>query len=237
MFERYTEKARRSVFFARYEASQYGNPYIETEHLLLGLWREDPALRLILNDTGIMQQSASRRVPDSQIRTAIEQAIGQHVAERVPISTSTGAPELRVPEVPLSPGSKKALVFAVEEADRFGQRYVGTEHLLLGILRVEDSFGAQIVRGRGLEIDELRERVAKSDRPVIRTPSLPILEDFLAGLKCGSREDLMRFFAKNAQVVDVHGKRWTYDEISKNFEMLFVPYAKKTPATRLRRHS
>jgi ATP-dependent Clp protease ATP-binding subunit ClpC len=52
MFERFTEKARRAVFFARYEASQYGNSYIETEHLLLGLWREDLAFRGILKDTG-----------------------------------------------------------------------------------------------------------------------------------------------------------------------------------------
>jgi hypothetical protein len=83
------------------------------------------------------------------------------------------------------------------------------------------------VRGRGLKTEELRERIAKSHRPVIRKPSLPILEDFLAGLKCRSSDDLMPFFAKNAQVVDVHGKRWNCADIAKNFETLFVPYAKK----------
>src|SRR5882724_2375533 len=205
MFEHFTEKARRAVFFARYEASRYGNSYIETEHLLLGLWREDLALRGILKDTGY----------DSEIRAAIERVISRGA----PISTSI--------EMPLSADSKKALLFATEEADRLGQRHVGTEHLLLGLLRLEGSLAAQIVRGRGLKAEELRAQIVKSHRPVIKKPSLPILEDFLAGLKCRSSADLMPFFAKNAQVVDVHGKRWNCDEIAKNFETLFVPYAKK----------
>jgi len=121
MFERYTGKARRAVFFARYEASQYGNPYIETEHLLLGLWREDHALRGILKDTAA----------DSQVRAEIERRIKRNA----PIGTSL--------EVPLSADCKKILLFAAEEADRLGQRHVGTEHMLLGLLRVEGSLGAQ----------------------------------------------------------------------------------------------
>jgi hypothetical protein len=219
MFERYTEKARRAVFFARYEASQYGNPCIETEHLLLGLYREDCALRLVLDETGVRQHGERRLVTDSEIRAAIEQAIGQQLGQRTPISTAT--------EVPFSADSKKALLFASEEAERLGQRQVGTEHMLLGLLRVEGSLGAQIVRGRGLKTEELRERIAKSFRPVTRKPSLPILEDFLAGLKCRSADDLMPFFARKTQVVDVHGNLWNYEQIAKNFEMLFVPYAKK----------
>src|SRR5258708_21793563 len=201
MFERYTENARRAVFFARYEASQYGNPYIETEHLLLGLLREDLKLREILKDTGI----------DSEIRAAVEQRISR--GQR--ISTSI--------EVPLSADSKKVLLLAAEEAERLGQH-----HMLLGLLRVEDSLGAQIARGRGLKTEELREKFAQSPRPAnFRKPSIPMLEDFLTGLKCHSSDHLMAFFAKNAQVVDVHGKRSNYEEISRNFEALFVPYAKK----------
>ena len=93
MFEHYTEKARRAVFFARYEASQYGNSCIETEHLLLGLWREDLALRGILKDTGI----------DSEIRAAIERLISRGA----PISTSI--------EVPLSAHAKKNASYIIEE--------------------------------------------------------------------------------------------------------------------------
>jgi Clp amino terminal domain, pathogenicity island component/SnoaL-like domain len=206
MFERYTGKARRAVFFARYEASQYGNPYIETEHLLLGLWREDHALRGILKDTAA----------DSQVRAEIERRIKRNA----PIGTSL--------EVPLSADCKKILLFAAEEADRLGQRHVGTEHMLLGLLRVEGSLGAQVARARGLKAEELRERFAKEPRlATFRKPSLPILEDFLTGLKWHSAGELIPFFAENALVVDVHGKRWNYEEIAKNFEALFVPYSKK----------
>jgi hypothetical protein len=230
MFERFTEKARRAVSFARYEASQYGNSYIETEHLLLGLWREDLALRGILDDPDVEQPSTRGRLTDSEFRAAVERvlstsdiraAIEQHITRRPPISTSI--------EVPLSADSKKALLFASEEAERLGHRHVGTEHMLLGILRVEDSLAAQIVRGRGLTPEKLRERLVKRPQPVsFSKPSLPILEEFLRGLKWfRSCNDLMSCLAKNVQVVDVHGKRWSYEEIAANFETLFAPYAKK----------
>ena len=65
MFERYTEKARRVIFFARFEASQYGSSYIETEHLLLGLWREDYAVRAYLKDTGM----------DSAVRAEVDRLV------------------------------------------------------------------------------------------------------------------------------------------------------------------
>jgi ketosteroid isomerase-like protein len=206
MFVRYTEKARRAVFFARYEASQYGNPYIETEHLLLGLCREDNTVRGILKDAGMY----------SEIRAEIE----QRIRRSDPFTTSV--------EVPLSADSKKVLLFAAEEADRLGQRHVGTQHMLLGLLRVEGSLGAEVARARGLKAEELREKFAKGSQPLsFRKPSLPILEDFLTGLKWHSSVELMPFFAENAQVVDVHGKRWNYEEIAEHFETLFVPYAKK----------
>src|SRR5256886_353965 len=106
MFERYTEKARRVIFFARYEASQYGSPYIETEHLLLGLLREDRALaKRILGEVN----------PEEGIRAEIE----RHTTSRERISTSV--------EVPLTLESKKILKLAAEEADRLGHRHIGTE--------------------------------------------------------------------------------------------------------------
>lgn len=78
MFERYTEKARRVIFFARYEASQYGSPYIDTEHALLGLLREDPALiKRFLGETDFA----------SEIRTEIE----RRITRRGPFSTSVEA--------------------------------------------------------------------------------------------------------------------------------------------------
>ena len=104
MFERYTEKARRVIFFARYEASQYGAASIESEHLLLGLLREDWALnKRILRQKGTAED----------IRKEIEGQIT--IGKRV--STSV--------EMPLSVESKHILNWAFEEAERLGDKHVG----------------------------------------------------------------------------------------------------------------
>src|ERR1700719_1093561 len=141
VFERYTEKARRVIFFARYEASQYGSPYIETEHLLLGLMREDKAL-------------ANRFLRSHGSIESIRKEIESRITIRERISTSV--------EVPLSQECKRILNFAAEEAERLGHKHVGTEHLLLGILREEKCFGAEILAERGLRLSSLREELARS---------------------------------------------------------------------------
>ncbi len=214
MFERYTEKARRVIFFARYEASQYGSPFIETEHLLLGLLREDRAL---------VKQFLGQSDAASEIRAEIE----KHIPPRERISTSI--------EVPLTSDSKKILNLAAEEAERLAHRHIGTEHLLLGILRVEGSLAAQILRARGLKLATLREQLPKGTSPATlkAQPDKPDrraflrLDSFLAGLKWHKAEELLPFFAKNAQFVDVKGKPWNREEIEKEFVALFAPYAKK----------
>ncbi len=211
MFERYTEKARRVIFFARYEASQYGSPYIETEHLLLGLLREDRAL---------MKQFLGQSDTASEIRAEIE----RHIPPRERISTSI--------EVPLTSDSKKILNSAAEEAERLAHRHIGTEHLLLGILRVEGSLAAQILCARGLKLATIREQLSKVTDPaaVKARPgerALFRLDSFLTGLKWHKAEELLPFFAKNAQFVDVKGKPWNREEIQKEFVTLFAPYAKK----------
>lgn len=122
MFERYTEKARRTIFFARYEASQYGSPSIESEHLLLGLMRED-------------------RAPATRIES-IRKEIESHITIRERISTSV--------EMPLSHECERILKYAAEEAERLGDKHVGTEHLLLGIRREDQCWAARILQGREL---------------------------------------------------------------------------------------
>ena len=213
MFERYTEKARRVVFFARYEASQYGSPYIETEHLLLGLVREEPSL-------------AKRFLGGVAAEPAIRAEIEKHILPRERIATSV--------EVPLTEDSKKVLRLAAEEADRLGHRHVGTEHLLLGLLHFEGSLATQILQAKGARLATLREEVAKtrSVEGIKPTPkpsenAIATLHSFLAGLKWPKAEDVLAFFAENAQYVDVHGKRWNREEIHKGLETLFAPYAKK----------
>src|SRR5688500_12456578 len=140
MFERYTEKARRVIFFARYEASQFGAPAIEPEHLLLGLMREDKTL-------------TARFFPRAQVSIeSIRKEIEGRTLLREKISTSV--------ELPLAPETKRVLAYAHEESDRLQHRHIGTEHLLLGLLREERSMAAEILYERGLRPAAVREDVA-----------------------------------------------------------------------------
>ncbi len=140
MFEKYTEKARRVIFFARYEASQLGSRSIETEHILLGLLREDKAL-------------ASRFLPraDAAVDSIRKQIEGRTVVHDK-VSTSV--------ELPLSDESKRVLTYAAEEADRLLCSYIGTEHILLGLLREEKSVAAGILHEKGLRLSRVREELA-----------------------------------------------------------------------------
>jgi len=141
MFERYTEKARRVIFFARYEASQFGSPYIETEHLLLGLLREDKAL-------------ANRFLRSHAAVESIRKQIEGHTTIREKVSTSV--------DLPLSHECKRVLAYGAEEAERLNHKHIGTEHLLLGLLREEKCFAAEILHERGLRLSTIREELARS---------------------------------------------------------------------------
>jgi hypothetical protein len=210
MFERYTEKARRVIFFARYEATVYGSRTIETEHLLLGLLREDRALtKWFPGQTNV----------EPEIRAEIEKRITR--GERIATSV----------EVPLSVECKKILTLAAETSERLDHRKVDSVHLLIGILRLEGSLAAQILILRGLNAGPILAAVAREPSPThlsdASTTPLLTLESFLAGLKWLTCDELVSFFAKNAQFIDASGKRWNREEICKGFETLFAPYAKK----------
>jgi len=141
MFERYTERARRVLFFARYEASQLGSISIETEHLLLGLIREGKGLTSRI--------FARSHLSLENIRKEIE---GRTVF-REKVSTSV--------EIPFSAETKSVLKFAAEEADRLLHNYIGTEHLLLGILREERSVAASILMEKGMRLNAVREDIVQ----------------------------------------------------------------------------
>src|SRR4030081_2632799 len=141
MFERYTEKARRVIFFARYEASQFGSPYIETEHLLLGLLREDKAL-------------ANRFLRSHAAIESIRKQIEAHTTIREKVSTSV--------DLLLSHECKGVLAYGAEEAERLSHKHIGTEHLLLGLLREEKCFAAEILHERGLRLSQVREEIQRS---------------------------------------------------------------------------
>lgn len=167
MFERYTEKARRVIFFARYEASQFGSPNIETEHLLLGLLREDKVL-------------TNRFLRSLAEVESIRQQVEKHTTVLEKVSTSV--------DLPLSNESKRALVYAGEEAERLSHKHMGTEHLLLGLLREEKSFAAQILMERGLELNQLREELARQPHDETQALRPPSVHDEL-GLYVGDLAD------------------------------------------------
>lgn len=140
MFERYTEKARRVIFFARYEANQLGSPTIETEHILLGLIREDKILtNRFLRTYGavetIRREIEKRAVPREKLPPGVD--------------------------LPLSRESKRVLNYAAEESERVGHRTIGTEHLLLGLLREQHSYAAELLRDQGLHLHLVREELMR----------------------------------------------------------------------------
>ncbi len=144
MFERYTEKARRVIFFARYEALQYGSHYIAPEHILLGLMREDKTV-------------SARFFPFR--KTVTVEAVRREVEERIVLRE-------RIPqsaELHLSPESKKILIYANEESRALRNRHIGPEHLLLGLLREEKSVAAEILYQFGLRIKDVREEVSRQN--------------------------------------------------------------------------
>lgn len=171
MFERYTEKARRVIFFARYEASQFGSPYIETEHLLLGLLREDKAL-------------TNRFLRSHASIESIRKQIEGKTTIRDKVSTSV--------DLPLSLECKRVLAYAAEEAERLSHKHIGTEHLLLGLLREDKSFAAEILHERGLRLSTLREELsrAQSEKPSANRPKeTSLLSEFSRDLTQAAMEN------------------------------------------------
>jgi ATP-dependent Clp protease ATP-binding subunit ClpC len=137
MFEKFTEKAKRILFLARYEASQQGSKVIGTEHILLGLLKEgEETTRELFTRANVsmdlLQAELERRNPS-----------------REKLSTSV--------EIPFSEETKKALQFAEEEAERLMHPHIGTEHLLLGLLRLEDSVAGRMLAERGMRLFAVRE--------------------------------------------------------------------------------
>jgi ATP-dependent Clp protease ATP-binding subunit ClpC len=141
VFERYTEPARRALFFARYEVAELGGRAIETEHLLLGVLRQARGLTWHVLDGAQVQIDAVRA--DARSRTA--------GLER--LSTSV--------EIPFSDETKRILQAAMTEADRLSHNDIGTEHLLLGILCEPETAAGRILTAHGITRAALREELAR----------------------------------------------------------------------------
>jgi len=144
MFERYTERARRVIFFARYEALQYGSQIISPEHILLGLMREDKTI-------------SARYFPFRNALTV--DAIRREVEERIVLRE-------RIPqsaELHLATETKRILAFAGEESQRLENRHIGPEHLFLGLVREERSVAAEILYQYGLRLKDVRDEIARQN--------------------------------------------------------------------------
>jgi ATP-dependent Clp protease ATP-binding subunit ClpC len=143
VFERYTEKARRIVFFARYEAGELGALAIEPEHILLGIAREDP--RLVSSVFGFGFESIEN------LRSKLQRD------KRLSASVV----------IPLSTRARRVLGHAADQAQQLKDNHIGTEHLLLGVLTEEGTNAAELIGDLGFELetlrDALRERIRRSD--------------------------------------------------------------------------
>lgn len=138
MFDRFTERARRVVFFARYEASLSNSGSVEAEHLLLGALRECKQLGAVLTTDDV--EAIRRTIPPG--------------AEAIPASV----------DIPLSKDAKRALIFAIEEADGAHHESVDCGHLILGLLRLQNSAAADALRKRGIDLESYRA-VVKTGGP------------------------------------------------------------------------
>jgi len=161
MFEKYNEKARRALFFARYEASKLGSRVIESEHILLGILRE--------GEETVNEIFRRFQVKPEDIRREIE-------GERVFVERISSTAEL-----PLSEESKKILAYASHEAESMLHATVGSEHLLIGILRVEGCTAMRILAQQGFDVYTVREEalaIAKEREASQQKKELPFLSEY-----------------------------------------------------------
>jgi len=129
MFEKFTDRGRKVIIYAREEAERHQNDYLGTEHLLLGLLRDEDGIPVsVLRKLGLNTE---------QIRLEVERNL------------PGGMGNLAFGEIPFTPRAKKVLELAIEEARLLGHNYVGSEHLLLGIIREEEGIGGKILRNLG----------------------------------------------------------------------------------------
>jgi ATP-dependent Clp protease ATP-binding subunit ClpC len=139
MFEKFTERGRKVIVYAREEAERLQNDYLGTEHILLGTLREEDGIPVaVLRKMGI---------DIDQIRMEVER--------NLPSSGNT----LTFGDIPFTPRAKKVLEYAVEEARLLGHNYIGSEHLLLGLIREEEGIGGKILRSFGVNLLGSRQLV------------------------------------------------------------------------------
>jgi ATP-dependent Clp protease ATP-binding subunit ClpC len=139
MFNRFTERARKVIILAKEEAKRFNHDYIGTEHILLGLIREGEGVAAtVLEKMGVSLEN---------IRIEIEKLVQPGPATQI------------IGDLPFTPRAKKALELAAEEARSLGHNYIGTEHLLLGLIREEEGVASQVLLNLNLDLSTVRNKV------------------------------------------------------------------------------
>ena len=139
MFDRFTDRAKKVMSFARQEAMKFNHEYIGTEHILLGLVQEGSGVAAnVLKNMNIDLE---------KIRHEVEKIV------------KTGPSMVTMGQLPFTPRAKKVLELSMEEASQLSHNYIGTEHLLLGLIRENEGIAAQVMMNLGVKLDEVREEV------------------------------------------------------------------------------
>jgi ATP-dependent Clp protease ATP-binding subunit ClpC len=139
MYERFTDRARKVMQLANQEAQRFNHEYIGTEHILLGLVKEGSGVAAnVLKNLDVDLR---------KIRLEVEKLV------------QSGPDMVTMGKLPQTPRAKKVIEYAIEEARNLNHNYVGTEHLLLGLLREEEGVAAQVLRNLGLKLEDVREEV------------------------------------------------------------------------------
>jgi ATP-dependent Clp protease ATP-binding subunit ClpC len=140
VFERFTDRARRTVVFAQEEARMLNHNYIGTEHILLGLLREDEGVAAkALTTLGVSLEA---------VRRDVGEIVGQ--GSEVPRG-----------HIPFTPRAKKVLELSLREALQLGHNYIGTEHILLGLIREGEGIAAQVLQKLGADLNRVRQTVVQ----------------------------------------------------------------------------
>jgi ATP-dependent Clp protease ATP-binding subunit ClpC len=139
MFNRFTERARKVIILAKEEAKRFNHDYIGTEHILLGLIREGEGVAAsVLEKMGLSLEN---------IRLEIEKLVQPGPTTQI------------IGDLPFTPRSKKALELSAEEAHALGHNYIGTEHILLGLIREEEGVASQVLINLGLDLETVRNKI------------------------------------------------------------------------------
>lgn len=189
MFEKFTERGRKVIVYAREEAERLQNDYLGTEHVLLGSLREEDGIPVaVLRKMGI---------DIDQIRIEVERNL------------PSGGTTLTFGDIPFTPRAKKVLEYAVEEARLLGHNYIGSEHLLLGLIREEEGIGGKILRSFGVNLLGSRQLVINYLRRAAtqmssKKSATPALDEF-------SRD--LTLLAKNGKLDPVVGRDQEIDRV------------------------